>query len=196
MPACRRPGRESGALDITAATLNRLLPNPSLRKVEAVLDTIGFCNDTRSIAPAAGKKAAATVSRKAYLRIALGLTRLKHGKPVLARQTPLRPRLCKLLFALHRRLFPSHLISSIAVAKGSMAGIHRDAANLGDTALVALGRFTGGNLWVADGSKRGSVIKTKLKPSLKRSKSAQYVVHVDARQQQLDNTKSGSFRRA
>ena len=82
-------------------------------------------------------------------RLQLGMAISRSAGPCISKHTRARPVLAKLLAGFIRHHLPKFAFCSIAVARSSEAGAHEDP-NVGQTALIAVGRFTGGRLWRHD----------------------------------------------
>ena len=78
--------------------------------------------------------------------------------PCVSTASKARPVLTKLLAGFVRHHLPQVPFCSLAVAHSSEAGAHEDP-NVGRTALIAIGRFTGGRLWTYDAASHQIVTK-------------------------------------
>ena len=129
----------------------------SFARLGNLLRELAWPNRARSAAAAAR---AATGARP---RLQLGMTISRSAGPCLSTDSRARPVLTRLVAEFVSYHVPGLPFCSLALAHSSEAGAHEDP-NVGETALVALGRFAGGRLWtydVAADSIRTYVVKRK-----------------------------------
>ena len=105
-----------------------------------------------SVAPAA--RAASGIRP----RLQLGMAINRATGPCMSAASGARPVLTKLLAGFVRHHLPQVPFCSLAVAHSSESGAHEDP-NVGRTALIAIGRFTGGRLWTYDAASHQIVTK-------------------------------------
>ena len=117
-----------------------------------LLEGLAWPNGRGSAAPAA--KAAAGIRP----RLQLGMAINRATGPCMSAASGARPVLTKLLARFVRHHLPQVPFCSLAVAHSSEAGAHEDP-NVGRTALIAIGRFTGGRLWTYDAASHQIVTK-------------------------------------
>ena len=108
--------------------------------VRQVLSNVAWPCGSQSSAPAA--KAASGI----LPRLQLGMAINRASGPCMSRHTQSHRSLTKLLAKYVHQHLPDFPFASLAVAHSSESGIHQDP-NVGETALVAVGWFTGGRLW-------------------------------------------------
>ena len=129
----------------------------SFARLGNLLRELAWPNRARSAAAAAR---AATGARP---RLQLGMAISRSAGPCLSTDSRARPVLTRLVAEFVSYHAPGLPFCSLALAHSSEAGAHEDP-NVGETALVALGRFAGGRLWtydVAADSIRTYVVKRK-----------------------------------
>eukprot|EP00931_Biecheleriopsis_adriatica_P010486 TRINITY_DN11155_c0_g1_i1.p1 TRINITY_DN11155_c0_g1~~TRINITY_DN11155_c0_g1_i1.p1 ORF type:complete len:371 (-),score=51.23 TRINITY_DN11155_c0_g1_i1:22-1134(-) len=85
----------------------------------------------------------------------LGMTESWFHGPLPSRNTRERPNLARLLCAFARHELPSFRFTSIQVNKDYAAELHVDKYDAGDSRIIGLGDYTGGQLWVDDGGHGG-----------------------------------------
>ena len=79
----------------------------------------------------------------------LGCVNARGGGIIASSHTRKMPRLAKLLVEFGRRSLPADFtFTSIQVNKNYMSAMHVDKSNLGDSYIVGLGEYEGGDLWV------------------------------------------------
>ena len=108
-----------------------------------LLEGLAWPSGRGSAAPAA--KAASGIRP----RLQLGMAISRATGPCMSAASRARPVLTKLLAGFVRHHLPQVPFCSLAVAHSSEAGAHEDP-NVGSTALIAIGRLTGGRLWTHD----------------------------------------------
>ena len=131
-----------GAVDVEASELghaDRHVPAHIGRLLRGLAWPVGAPTG----APAA--KAASGTQPRLQLGMAINFA----TGPCVSLDTRARPVITKLLTGFVRHHLPKLPFCSIAVAHSSEAGAHEDP-NVGQTALIAIGRFTGGRLWRYD----------------------------------------------
>ena len=89
------------------------------------------------------------------LGMCLGMTECWYRGPMPSRHTRERPNLCRLLCAFAQKELPGFRFTSIQVNKDYAAELHVDKKDAGDSRIIGLGSYTGGQLWVDDGSHGG-----------------------------------------
>ena len=89
------------------------------------------------------------------LGMCLGMTECWYKGPMPSRQTRERPNLCRLLCAFAQKELPGFRFTSIQVNKDYAAELHVDKKDAGDSRIIGLGPYCGGQLWVDDGSNGG-----------------------------------------
>ena len=125
-----------GVTDVSAAELahaDRTLP----AHIGRLLEGLAWPSGRGSAAPAA--KAASGIRP----RLQLGMAINRATGPCMSAASEARPVLTKLLAGFVRHHLPQVPFCSLAVAHSSESGAHEDP-NVGRTALIAIGRFTGG----------------------------------------------------
>ena len=128
-----------GVADVSATELahaDRTLP----AHIGRLLEGLAWPSGRGSAAPAA--KAASGIRP----RLQLGMAINWETGPCMSAASEARPVLTKLLAGFVRHHLPQVPFCSLAVAHSSESGAHEDP-NVGRTALIAIGRFTGGRLW-------------------------------------------------
>ena len=108
-----------------------------------LLQGLAWPTGTASGAPAAK---AATGARP---RLQFGMAINRATGPCVSPATRTRPVLTKLLAGFVRHHLPGVPFCSLARAHSAESGAHEDP-NVGETAVIAIGRFTGGRLWAYD----------------------------------------------
>ena len=126
-----------GALDVALVAATTRVSHATVLRA---LGSIAWPCGSASAAPAAR---AASGTRP---RLQLGMAISRSRGPCLSKHTESRPRLTKLLATYVHQHLPELAFASLALAHSSEAGGHEDP-NTGDTAVIALGPFTGGRLW-------------------------------------------------
>jgi hypothetical protein len=101
---------------------------------------------------------AAALKGVVALKLQLGLAGRWMEPPCISEDSQRQPELTRFLFAWLREDCPEAVATSCTVAFNRLAPLHCDR-NLGPSYLTAVGAFTGGGLWVADG-RRGRVLRT------------------------------------
>ena len=114
--------------------------------VRQVLSNVAWPCGSQSSAPAA--KAASGIRP----RLQLGMAINRASGPCMSRHTQSHRSLTKLLAKYVHQHLPDFPFASLAVAHSSESGIHQDP-NVSETALVAVGWFTGGCLWIHSGKR-------------------------------------------
>lgn len=89
------------------------------------------------------------------LGMCLGMTECWIRGPMPSRQTRERPNLCRLLCSFAQKELPGFHFTSIQVNKDYAAELHVDKKDAGDSRIIGLGPYRGGQLWVDDGSHGG-----------------------------------------
>ena len=117
-----------------------------------LLEGLAWPSGRGSAAPAA--KAASGIRP----RLQLGMAINRATGPCMSAASEARPVLTKLLAGFVRHHLPQVPFCSLAVAHSSESGAHEDP-NVGRTALIAIGRFTGGRLWTYDAASHQIVAK-------------------------------------
>lgn len=92
------------------------------------------------------------------LGLCLGMTSQYFRGPILSRASRERPVLSKLLCAFAHKELPGFTFTSIQVNKDYAAAMHVDKNNDGTSYIIGLGPYTGGRLWIDDGSFTGRSI--------------------------------------
>ena len=131
-----------GVADVSTAELahpDRTLP----AHIGRLLGGLAWPSGRGSAAPAAQ---AASGLRP---RLQLGMAINRFAGPCMSTASAARPVLTELLARFVRHHLPQVPFCSLAVAHSSESGAHEDP-NVGKTALIAIGRFTGGRLWTYD----------------------------------------------
>ena len=148
-PGLEQPGRGNQQRQPADATsrgnqqTGQALPARSMithAQVRQTLSNIAWPSGSQSNAPAAK---AATGARP---RMQLGMAINHATGPCISQHTQSRRRLTKLLATYVHQHLPSFPFASLAVAHSAESGAHRDP-NAGDTAVIAVGCFTGGRLF-------------------------------------------------
>lgn len=85
----------------------------------------------------------------------LGMTECYVRGPVVSRSVRDRPCLALLLCLFARRELPGFDFTSIQVNKDYAAALHVDRNDAGDSRIIGLGDYVGGQLWLDDGSHGG-----------------------------------------
>ena len=88
------------------------------------------------------------------LKLQFGLVGRRMLPPCVSSDTRSKPHLARSLFAWLRQARPEATATSCTVAFNRLAPLHVDR-NLGPSCLTAVGRFAGGELWLADASPSG-----------------------------------------
>ena len=117
-----------------------------------LLEGLAWPSGRGSAAPAA--KAASGIRP----RLQLGMAINRATGPCMSAASGARPVLTTLLAGFVRHHLPQVPFCSLAVAHSSESGAHADP-NVGRTALIAIGRFTGGRLWTYDAASHQIVAK-------------------------------------
>ena len=94
----------------------------------------------------------------------LGLTTDWHRGPAISQQTRRHETLTEAICRWAKQEMPDLKFTSIQVNAGTRARLHVDGYNLGPSAIISMGSFTGGQLWCHDGTRRGSAISTRISP--------------------------------
>ena len=131
-----------GVADVSTAELahpDRTLP----AHIGRLLGGLAWPSGRGSAAPAAQ---AASGLRP---RLQLGMAINRFAGPCMSTASAARPVLTELLARFVRHHLPQVPFCSLAVAHSSESGAHEDP-NVGKTALIAIGRFTGGRFWTYD----------------------------------------------
>ena len=128
-----------GAVDISLAEVKGR-GEVCAASVLRALQGIAWPHGARSGAPAA--RTASGIRP----RLQLGMAISRATGPCLSLHTRKRPRLTKMLTAYVRQHMPDLPFASLALAHSSEAGAHEDP-NTCQSAVTALGPFTGGGLW-------------------------------------------------
>ena len=138
--------------DLSAALFNRCLQgyehSGSRDSILVALEAIAFPASKRSNVRRAGEGGE-------VLGMCLGMTECWYKGPMPSRHTRERPNLCRLLCAFARRELPGFHFTSIQVNKDYAAELHVDKKDAGDSRIIGLGPYLGGQLWVDDGSNGG-----------------------------------------
>lgn len=94
----------------------------------------------------------------AVLGMCLGLTTHWTRGVAISAQTGLRPHLAALLCAFARQERPGMRFTSVQVNKDYGAAMHVDRNNRGTSWIFGLGDYSGGRLWIDDGSSTGNAV--------------------------------------
>eukprot|EP00811_Abedinium_folium_P028413 NODE_4396_length_1897_cov_4.832768.p1 GENE.NODE_4396_length_1897_cov_4.832768~~NODE_4396_length_1897_cov_4.832768.p1 ORF type:complete len:541 (-),score=79.15 NODE_4396_length_1897_cov_4.832768:168-1790(-) len=78
----------------------------------------------------------------------LGMTECWYTGPVMSRPSRERPMLAKLICALARHEMPGFTFTSVQLNKNYAAALHVDKNDAGHSAIIGLGDYTGGQLWL------------------------------------------------
>ena len=140
------PNAAGSVVDVSSKGLAAALKNAKAdpgggswqKTVLAVVETINFPWQDRPSIQEEGK----------FLRgICVGLVNSHRGFKTSA-ATRLRPNLTRLLTAWLRSVKPDFEFTTVQINKSTLCQLHVDQNNLGLSAFIALGDFTGGELWV------------------------------------------------
>jgi len=89
----------------------------------------------------------------------LGMTECYFRGPMPSRATRASPRLAQLLCEFVRRERPGFTFTSIQVNKDYASALHVDKNDAGCSLIIGLGAYSGGQLWVDDGSRLGRCLE-------------------------------------
>ena len=134
--------------DVGMSLLNRYASSNDRAIILEALESIDF--------PASRRKNVRRASQEGdVLGMCLGMTECWFRGPMPSRHTRERPNLCRLLCDFARRELPGFHFTSIQVNKDYAAELHVDKKDAGDSRIIGLGPYRGGQLWVDDGSHAG-----------------------------------------
>ena len=134
-----------GLLDLSDV---ELATEPSHASVWNIIQKLSFEVESAPFTPA--------LKHYSYVfKLQLGLASRRQSPPSVSADSRLRPNLTSWLFRWLSAEQPGAKASSCTISVNSMAPLHTDDMNIGQTYLTTLGQFTGGCLWHASEDPEG-----------------------------------------